>query len=339
MNDVLDTLDPELIQGRWNILRRRGEFSRHFYELAVSTAEGSLYLGLSAEGMASVLVPLDPARQIPEQTVESRNLYVTRKTISIAGRSIVVLELLCSTLELDSVFAKLVSDIANRIGDGGSAIASIESAVADFRRLLQREYRKQIDVEKAMGVVGELITLDRLSRINPDAWQAWSGPTGSEHDFFRNSRTLEVKATGHLHEPVVEISSLDQLQEPENGNLHLIHHVFSIDPEGPLSVPGLYQEILRRGADEIGFARLLELNGFDVNHPDDWEEHRFSLRDSGFYRVSEDFPRLLKASFSDGDLPRGVSHVTYRINLSIAREFKLQDEALIEDLHQKFAAG
>ena len=60
-------------------------------------------------------------------------------------------------------------------------------------------------------MIGELIQLINLIKINPSADLIWGGPEGHRHDFSNGILSLEVKTTTMRHGVSVTINSIDQL--------------------------------------------------------------------------------------------------------------------------------
>jgi hypothetical protein len=77
-------------------------------------------------------------------------------------------------------------------------------------------------------------------------------------------------------------------------------------------------------SDPAGVADRLALLGYDEAQADEWSSFRFSLLSLEFYSVTEGFPRLTPASFAEGEMPVGVSHFRYRVNLDFASEFRVR---------------
>ena len=49
----------------------------------------------------------------------------------------------------------------------------------------------------------------------------WTGPDGSEYDFFAGGQALEVKTTLRRQGIILTIHGHDQLDTPQGGNLHV----------------------------------------------------------------------------------------------------------------------
>jgi hypothetical protein len=125
----------------------------------------------------------------------------------------------------------------------------------------------------------------------------------------------------------VEISAPDQLLEPEEGRLHLIHVIVERDPAGPLGVELLAQRALSRASDPEAMLDLLADRDYRPELAEAWSAFRFSPYRRDVYRITEGFPRLVPADFRDARLPPGVSHFHYRVDLAVASPFRLAPDA------------
>jgi hypothetical protein len=126
----------------------------------------------------------------------------------------------------------------------------------------------------------------------------------------------------------IEISALDQLSEPDGGVLLLAHYVVEHDAGGRLTVPGQADLAMKAADDKEGLSAMLAQAGYIPEFRERWEAFRFSLLESGHYRVDDRFPRLVPASFRGTELPDGVSHLRYRVDLDFADECRITSDDL-----------
>jgi Putative PD-(D/E)XK family member, (DUF4420) len=145
----------------------------------------------------------------------------------------------------------------------------------------------------------------------------------ARHDFRAGPVALEVKSGLRGPSLAVEISSPDQLLEPEGGRLHLIHVIVERDPAGLLSVERLAGQAVSLASDPEAVLDLLKDRDYRTELAEAWEPFRFSPYRREIYRVEEGFPRLIPADFQDARLPPGVSHFHYRVDLAVAGAFRL----------------
>ena len=148
----------------------------------------------------------------------------------------------------------------------------------------------------------------------------------ARHDFQWPIASVEVKTTASraAGDPIHQIASLDQLADPEQGQLYL----FSLQLcDDALAVNTLHTLVKGITASlQNDFAALSALNeklaarGYT---PADRQAASRSLRVIGerLYRVGEGFPRLVRATFQPTGLPSGVVDVGYAIDLSACSQW------------------
>ncbi|MBU9863663.1 PD-(D/E)XK motif protein, partial [Rahnella aceris] len=125
------------------------------------------------------------------------------------------------------------------------------------------------------GLIGELEILRVLSTYNKNALNSWIGPFSQRYDFRQNLHALEVKASGHPGTTKVSIHGIEQLEPPNNGTLHLIHIRFERLSGSGLSVGGLFDAILRLGADITIFKEHLMALGCSDPHAEVWNRNKY----------------------------------------------------------------
>jgi hypothetical protein len=304
----------------WWRLRQDGdgaaELGFRSFPLEVETPAGAVRLALGEDGEARILIPLAPGEPFPVLT-DGRGIVLRDTVLSAAGSPVRFIDLTCREAQLEDVFSGVVHEILVRLASGGSAGATVESAVRDFRRLLLRGTGTEVTLERALGLVGELTVLERLLTRSPRAWRAWTGPPDGRHDFRVGALALEVKSTLRVAARRVTISAADQLIEPEGGALTLVWRSFEQVVGGAESVPRLASRVLAQVDDVEGAALRLEAAGFEADFADAWAAFEFSQLSGESYRVSEGFPRL------SWPQPAGVHKVRYEVDLSAADPFRL----------------
>lgn len=304
--------------------------------LETRTPAGPVRLAIGADEEARLLVPVLPGDPFP-QISEARGLVLKDSVFQVSGRPVRFIDLVCKERQLDAVFKDVVAAVLARVEKKESAIQAVEGAISDFRNLLLSAGGREISSARAIGLLAELTLLERLLMKNKSAWRAWTGPSGGRHDFRAGPLAIEVKASLRTQSKTIQISALDQLAEPDGGKLFLFHRVFEEDAGGALTVPTIVSKLLARAADPQGFSELLSSAGYEAGSEDQWEEFRFSALSEDTYAVGPGFPRLVPADFESGELPVGVSHFRYRVDLAVAEDFRSSDE-IFEKFLQSFVS-
>lgn len=301
------------------------------FPLSIATRAGSARLALGPDDGARLLLPLSAGEPFPK-IAEARGLTLTDSVFMLEGRPRRFMDLVCKSRELEEVFRDLVVDILRRISSKEAPSQAVEGSIKDFRNLLLGARTQNISTESAVGILGELVLLERLLKLDRESWKAWTGPMDGRHDFRAGHHAIEVKASTRSQRRSVQISALDQLAEPPNGTLALFHQVFEEDAGGNLTIPILASRILASSSDPEAVAVLLDSAGYDAQFDSQWDQFRFSALQEYAYRVGPGFPRLIPTDFESGELPPGVSHFRYTVDLSAASQFVLQNEEFNEYL-------
>lgn len=334
------TRDENRIRTGWGILRSRiadgNELSTSSVVLDVSTIHGPLRLSVGGSGEPQLLIPLGMHDTLPSD-FEGQALEIRQQYFSLGGRNKRFLLLECSEPELEQAFTGLVEELSRRVEEGGPPVGSLVSVVREFRDLL-RSGSENVSRERAVGLVGELVVVQRIVELNPQGVTAWQGPDGARHDFRCGAHALEVKSSVKVGSRTVEITAADQLFPPDGATLHLHQLILEADPAGSLSVPLLHDRIEEYLTDTTVFREKLEKLGFLPGLSEYWERFRFSLVDASTYRVDVGFPRI----GDDGGryapcLPYGISAVRYNLDLNYAADFRVDGEReseLIRELAQ-----
>lgn len=296
-------------------------------EVPFEAGAGKARLALGDAGELRLLLPVASGDPFPA-LAEAHGLELKDRMLLLRGRPTRFIDMTCRDSVLDEVFQKLVADVLRRLDGGGSPAGSIEGAVADFRSLLIGAGRTRPTVESALGLIGELLVLNALLARSRGAWRSWTGPGGARHDFRSGDLAIEVKTALRAQKRTIEISALDQLLEPDGGELLLAHHVLEHDAGGSLTVVDQAEKALSMADDTNELSLRLAEAGYIGELKSRWEEFRFSLLSTDHYRVDDDFPRLVPSSFRGDDLPGGVSHFRYRVDLDFADECAVSGDEL-----------
>src|SRR5207249_477078 len=145
-------------------------------------------------------------------------------------------------------------------------------------------------------------------------------------DFQWPAASVEVKtaATRIAGEPVHQIVSLDQLTDPEQGQLFLFSLHVCDDTLAANTLHSLVQGLVTELQNDFqGLALLNDELAARGYSPDDRLAPARALRIIGerLYRVAEGFPRIVRSSFQHGNLPIGVLDVAYTVDLSACQEW------------------
>lgn len=265
-----------------------------------------LFAGFDLQGhRLLMLVTADPPEQLPAPGII--DVSANRRT---DGRFNLLFRL--GRPEYQELFGRLCQDLieTSRGADSASGTSVLLLRLDRWKRLLESGPRSGLSAIQLRGLFGELwflrtVAIPSVGSLN--AVHAWNGPLGAPHDFQLFDGLVEIKTIlpgGHK----VTISSAEQL---EHGNAPMQLCVYIVDATQGISVQTLIEHIkveldTAAAVTELDL-RLAEM-GYSVRPEHD--SMQFSVLDSRYYQVNDDFPSLKVST-----LPTGISAVTYDIDL------------------------
>jgi hypothetical protein len=300
-----------------------------------------------------VWLAVDPAKRrhllvrvtgedVGQHLLATRGLNASTESLSLEGRPVDVwVDIVCLDDALANTFTTVASDL----------VAEVRAHPSNPFEAAQRTLRRWrwfwgvdptgMSDEQALGLFGELWFLHRWA-THPQAVETWLGPTGSRHDFVSQSLSVEAKAARVRADGPVRhrIASLDQLDDPETGELLLFSLTVVNDPNAANTLPGLVITIrdqLRTTGELLGLLdRRLAESGWT---PAAADRHSQTMRVTAeeLYRVDHSFPRLTGDTFPAG-LPPGVDNVTYTVDLAACSDHLIataphEADSLLQGLH------
>ena len=229
------------------------------------------------------------------------------------------------------LFIKLCADLVEAVeSDRNGALDKFLARLDAWRHFL-RDRIDGLSRSGIIGLMGELLVLERLLRSDAKLLTSWEAPLNGLHDFHARGHALEIKS-GLGPSPTVTISRLDQLDTAGLRRLDLIHVkliegangqslgdiIASIRHLVPGSVPQFDNAILRRG--------LLPDDDSARNAP------RVQIRAMDTYAITDEFPRLLRSA-----LPLAITDATYTLDIRALAGFSADTavglEAFIQGYH------
>jgi hypothetical protein len=292
-------------------------------------AGSDVWVAVDYDGAHHVLVKVQDHDEPPPTT--THGLEVAARRHRVSGRPDArYIDLACREPSLLRTFAAVASDIARSV-----AMEPLRRRPALLAEALER-WRwfwnvdpDELSTKEAVGLLAELWFLARWTTCDETSVSAWTAGSGARHDFQWSDTSVEVKGTSRRQEGGVvhHVQHLDQLADPETGELLLFSLHVVPDSLAGNSLPGIVESISTRLAPTPGvlakFFRKLAERGYHPAHA-----HRYATRyrilTQTLYRVAADFPRLTSASFAGG-LPSGVTSVGYDINMSACDAWRVAD--------------
>jgi hypothetical protein len=233
----------------------------------------------------------------------------------------------CRDMTMHENFSAIAVEILETLAASGEGIGPTLNSIFNRWRWFWRVAPDSMSSEAAIGLFGELWFIEYwLAPVDVAVLCAWTGPDGDRHDFKWPRASVEVKATRASSDGSAKhrISRLDQLEDPEQGTLHLFSLRVSVDKIGGHSLNqsiGRLRAQLAKSPDLLAaFDERIGLLGYNPAHA---QHYDVPLRVVGeeLYRVEDGFPRLISSTFSS--LPSGVDDISYTLNLAACRDWLL----------------
>ncbi|MGE6578901.1 PD-(D/E)XK motif protein [Paenibacillus xylanexedens] len=206
--------------------------------------------------------------------------------------------------------------------------STLYTVLDQWKNFFMRKRESKLTLEEQMGLYGELYFfrawLNKFSDAPPTIIDHWKGPLMNRIDYVAAKTGVEIKTICPKIREDIRISNERQLElTPIIKNLYLyVLRVEISDVEGE-SLFNLLTDIIdslsKRAPSTIVSLEnlLLELRIIK----EDYTENKFSVLEDLAYKVNDDFPKL-----TPNMLPKGVSYVSYSVDLSHCEEFKVNSQ-------------
>lgn len=226
------------------------------------------------------------------------------------------------------IFARLCVDLVESSYTANSEQEGISRVAARFlawQRLFATMH-ETLPMSVLKGLVGELkfaqYLLDK-GVSKDDIIQSWQGPSGADRDYVLNDKWYEIKAISTGKDKVT-ISSLNQLETDIPGCLVVINvdESSKTDPDA-VSVKAMVDKMRSALSDAPDASRIFEEKLVSLGYLDKqaYEDILFRIGTSNYYRVGEDFPRLVTDK-----VPSEIVAVRYDLSLAGIEPWKAGEE-------------
>lgn len=285
-------------------------------------SETHVYLALDREGFRHLFIQVDDTAG-QQQLFRTRGLDVSisRFKIGTNPESFYV-DFFCSNQRQNSTFTAVAADVIRSIRAEKSDLLELINGVLARWRDFWTASTEQMTQEEAVGLFGELWFLLRwFPATDSNVIGMWQRDRSALHDFQGDRISVEVKTANSrtLGAPFHHISGIDQLEDPEQGQLYL----FSLQvTEDALSGNTLHS-LVKSAQSKLwnDYRALSEFNEKIVSRG-------YTLDDSGYpargfrilserlYSIGEGFPRIIRRTFGTVGPPAGTSDIRYTLDMA-----------------------
>ena len=294
--------------------------------------DGRLLAALDVEGRRHFLAHLKPGE--PDyQDSQSRGVTVVTRELVMHGHSPGrYLDIVCQDPAGNEAFDLIGEEIGQRLSLVRESVTeSVTHVLAKWRRFWGQLLQQHLSYEQQLGLFAELWFLSIWlipKRGLIQAVQSWRGPLGARHDFEWTERSVEVKATCSTRAPVHHINGIEQLAQPENGELLLFSLRLREEGGATNSLTTLVaacRELIKSDDEAWShFESTLEQSGYLDAHAGEYAKVRYRVVTEALYMVHEDFPRLTPAQIVGG-LPSSIGNISYDLNLANCERFRIAE--------------
>lgn len=208
------------------------------------------------------------------------------------------------------------------VSEASTALAVALTHIKRWKAFLAGKKRRVLSPNEVRGLFAELHFLRSLYQehlAESVSLNAWCGPDDVHQDFIFGNTAVEVKSLSGRERNSVRISSEDQL-EALSDKLYLMIFRLTEQPDSDesLSLNGLIDTIVRELTEAEAIEEFsLKLATYGYVELREYDAPLFLVSGRTSYRVSENFPRLIRSG-----LPSGVVRVGYEIELEAISEFE-----------------
>ncbi|MCC6929813.1 MAG: PD-(D/E)XK motif protein [Gemmatimonadaceae bacterium] len=231
------------------------------------------------------------------------------------------------------VFADVFVELAAKLLDdcivaptAPMALLEVSRRVAAWARFFDARGDEGLGRSGQLGLIGELLCIERLSSLAgaESALRAWTGPSGTPHDFQTDQGAVEAKLSTSSAPERFRITSERQLDEsvvPWLGLFAVTAQEVRAGGEGLEAVVDRVRRLVQSEAP--GSLSLLEQGLIDSGYSDSDRVRyavRIKVRETEFLHVRDDFPRIRPS-----ELRANVFSVSYDISWGAIVQYQTPD--------------
>ncbi|MFO1400122.1 MAG: PD-(D/E)XK motif protein [Steroidobacteraceae bacterium] len=289
---------------------------------AVPACTSRLLAAADSSGRRHLLILLY-AQDAEFKDVNSRGLTARTEDLSVReSEPARYINLLCEDPAGHSMLDLVGGEIAERLqGPHGPPAEIAARVLAKWRRFWGQLPQQLLSRESQIGLFSELWFLAYwlVPAVGPlRAVESWRGPHGARHDFECQGLSIEVKGTSSARGRIHTINGIDQLEEPDAGQLLLFSLRLRDEAGAGNSLPLLCHACRQLLAVDSAAADQLDLGlisaGYLPTHEEEYSKNRWRVVEEHLFQVREGFPRITRHSFQGG-IPQGIEGIDYVINL------------------------
>lgn len=289
------------------------------------------YWGKDAEGQCLFIIELagDHAPRYRREATRLNGINVDLRNGENKNQQRLVLTL-AQNVDSDlflGLCETLISSLTT-VTDSAVALSVTLQHLKRWKAFLAGKKARILTKEEIRGLFAELHILRQLYQrrlTQEEAIDAWCGAEGAHQDFIFGNTSIEVKSLSGRERSSVRISSEDQLEAlVENLFLVTVRLTDMPDLDSARSLNDIVLLIEREleSAEAIEqFSEKIANCGY-ATLPD-YDNPRFAVVGSNGYKVTDEFPRIIRSQIS-----QGLFHVAYDIKLEAITSFSCEEDQI-----------
>jgi hypothetical protein len=251
-----------------------------------------------------VAIPVDNKMEIAENF---NSCKFRTGLLSIGGVPSNYLMLISAFEEYRYEFASLCTELLNPGENGKDRKALLDNPLNWWKRWKEL-VGNGIKERAVYSVIAEMYVLEHKLKSDPSA--EWTATRMGSRDIECNGESGEVKSTCKRYGAEINISGQHQLEHKKPLYLYFIRMEESL--EG-ISVNDMKKRLVNAGYDSGKLEIELQHQGFERGAS--IRDRKYRILEKRKYVVDESFPYITKESFKNNQLPSGITHVVYTVDL------------------------
>lgn len=251
-----------------------------------------------------VAIPVDNKMEIAENF---NSCKFRTGLLSIGGVPSNYLMLISAFEEYRYEFASLCTELLNPGENGKDRKALLDNPLNWWKRCKEL-VGNGIKERAVYSVIAEMYVLEHKLKSDPSA--EWTATRMGSRDIECNGESGEVKSTCKRYGAEINISGQHQLEHKKPLYLYFIRMEESL--EG-ISVNDMKKRLVNAGYDSGKLEIELQHQGFERGAS--IRDRKYRILEKRKYVVDESFPYITKESFKNNQLPSGITHIVYTVDL------------------------
>lgn len=214
------------------------------------------------------------------------------------------------------------------VSDPAAALGVALNHIKRWKAFLAGKQTRVLSAEEVRGLFAELSFLRLLNErhlTDAHAVGAWCGPDRIHQDFIFGNTAVEVKSISGRDRSIVRVSSEDQLETVSENLFLKVYQLSETTDSMPAKslnelVAVVGHELTDAGAIEDYWRKLATYGYVEMR---EYDNPNFIVNGSSVYRVTDDFPRLVRSEVRDG-----VVDVKYGLQLEKIAPFECEQNEI-----------